>query len=849
MKCALGPQKSVPRPDVCVERTLGNSLRSCFWSAFFFLLHLLLLTVTDLPAPQNRHIESVPTRAGQQGTMVEVLILGNYIEDPREIIFYRPGIKAVDVKQIEDVQPRINLAHSNDAIVHQVVAKFVIAPDCPIGEHQFKLRTRTQLSTLSTFWVTPYPIFKSQAEPIHLLGQGESGRNDTAESAEPLPRESVSVLSQIQTRRKKDIDCYRISRKKGERISVEVDSVRLTEIHYAESEFDLAVRILDASGKELASVDDSALHVQDPILSILAPTDGDYIVEISQSLYKESRFVHYLAHIGDFERPLATFPAGGEAGKPLAMTLLGDPTGPISRKVDLPKVTRSEYFRYRNDAPSHLPMRVSPFPNVLEGAAGEINLPIALNGVITKNAETDRFRILGKRNTAYRVNVFARSIGTPLDPQIEIVHVESGEVEAAGDDATHAERDLWATAKSFQLPTLLDPAIIWTPKHDGPYELRIKDMRGLGGANFVYRIEIEPVENAVHTWMYARVIDSAECSKITAIAIPQDNRWTLNVRLADGHGSPWKGKIRLVPYGLPVGIHMNAPIVREGQKEVPVEFTALPGAKPQAGMFTIAAQPVDDNVELLSRCQQAMPFLSHSGARAWHTVIVDKYAYAITDPAPFRLEVKQPKIPLSKNGELFVKVRLYRAAGFDEPVEVNAYWVPSGVTAQPAARFEKGETELDFSFQANSSVKPDTWPVALQATTLRGLYFNGVGDVRVSSRFFDLEIAEPYVELRSQPVAIRRNQTGEFTFQVSHKKPINGTATVALLGLPKGVTAGYAELKSTDQKLTFRVRVSDEALLGQYKQLSCELKVREGDQEIRQRSGNGTLRIDPAVTP
>ena len=42
---------------------------------------------------------------------------------------------------------------------------------------------------------------------------------------------------------------------------------------------------------------------------------------------------------------------------------------------------------------------------------------------------------------------------------------------------------------------------------------------------------------------------------------------------------------------------------------------------------------------------------------------------------------------------------------------------------------------------------------------------------------------------------------------------------------------------------------ASEALLGQYKELSCEIVVTEGGQSIRQRTGKGILRVDPAVAP
>lgn len=93
-----------------------------------------------------------------------------------------------------------------------------------------------------------------------------------------------------------DVDCFRIRRKAGERISVEVDSVWLTEVAYGDAENDVAVEILAADGKLIARNDDRPLHVQDPMLSIAAPADGEYIVQRHQSVPLNSE-VDYLAHV------------------------------------------------------------------------------------------------------------------------------------------------------------------------------------------------------------------------------------------------------------------------------------------------------------------------------------------------------------------------------------------------------------------------------------------------------------------------------------------------------------------------------------------------------------------------
>src|SRR5262249_25876016 len=130
----------------------------------------------------------------------------------------------------------------------------------------------------------------------------------------------------------------------GQRISVEVEAARLGNVH-AGVEHDLAVRILDGAGKEIANADDSALYIQDPVLSIVAPSDGAYYIEIRQQVFGPARMAWYRAHIGTFTRPTSIFPAGGQVGEQLAARILGDPAGERTERITLPKkVGDFEYF-------------------------------------------------------------------------------------------------------------------------------------------------------------------------------------------------------------------------------------------------------------------------------------------------------------------------------------------------------------------------------------------------------------------------------------------------------------------------------------------------------------------------
>jgi len=827
---------------------------------------LLVLTADVLAGPVQRHIERVMPRCGQRGAVVEVTIQGVELNDVREAIFYRGGIEAVEFSPAVAIPPRG--LHHGARIDQQVTCRFRIAADCPIGVHPFRLRTARELTTVSTFRVSPFPVVKEE-EPAR-------GKNDVVATAESVTAENVTIAGQIQG----DVDCFRVHRKQGEHLSVEVDSVWLTEIAYGEAENDLTVQILDHSGQLLARNDDSSLHVQDPIVSAVAPHDGGYIVRIQQSVPLDSQ-VQYLAHIGTNSRPLVAFPAGGPAGQSLTVRLLGDPAGESTATIALPQheardannLTASKveaadaasaspfgfdfaYFPGPADAPSpsSLPLRVSPFPNVLEADTRDsvVSLPVAINGIIEKPFEEDVYRLSVKKGDRFRVEVFGRSLGSPLDPKIWIRRADSASSEIEGDDTPIAASRFYSASGSIQRKELLDPSFVWEPKSDGEYLLTVADMRGLGDALSVYRIEIGPAIDSINTYLFARVIDSMQCPRLTAPAVPVGNRWTMTFNLKEGLGNRYRGGLEMYALGLPDGVQMIAPPILPGQSTVPVQFIAAPDVKPQSALIDVRVRPADPAAGsgFRSRSQESFPFLSHSGGRAWHHVSVDQYVLAVTDSAPFTIDVTAPRIPLIRNGSLEVSVHVTRHKGFSGPIDFQAEWLPAGVSGAPAITIPGDKTDAVYTLTASGGAPVGTSQLALIATTTDGIdsgYYTGVGRVRVSTPLFKIDVADPHIDLKSQPVAIRRGQRGKVVWRVEHRRPFEGHATAELLGLPKGVrvVGDAVKLAPGQSELVFEIEVPPETLLGPYRELTCEVSLFESGQEIRQRLGRGVLRIDP----
>ena len=160
------------------------------------------------------------------------------------------------------------------------------------------------------------------------------------------------------------VDRFAVGLKKGQRLSAEVEGIRLGgELN------DTAITVFGPDGKPLATVDDTPLFRQDPFVSLIASSDGVYVVEVRETNYGGGDNHRYVLHVGTFVRPAAVFPAGGPAGTEVAVKLLGE-GGEITQTVKLPPAgTPFDFFPADGDtppAPTPNPFRVSPFPNVIE---------------------------------------------------------------------------------------------------------------------------------------------------------------------------------------------------------------------------------------------------------------------------------------------------------------------------------------------------------------------------------------------------------------------------------------------------------------------------------------------------
>src|SRR5260221_1132893 len=210
------------------------------FSSRIALCALALLTVSLSARAASPQLTRILPRGGQRGTEVVLSFDGQRLADAQEVFIYEPGVTVTKVEQPADKKLEGK----------QVKVTVQIAPDARLGEYQMRLRTATGISELKTFWVGALPVVEEK-EP-----------NSDFKTPQPIPL-NVTVAGVIET---EDQDFFVVEAKKGQRLTAEIEGMRL-----GEAPFDPYLAILAENRFDLTTNDDSALLRQDSVGSIIAP--------------------------------------------------------------------------------------------------------------------------------------------------------------------------------------------------------------------------------------------------------------------------------------------------------------------------------------------------------------------------------------------------------------------------------------------------------------------------------------------------------------------------------------------------------------------------------------------------
>jgi len=646
----------------------------------------------------------------QRGTEVEVTLRGERLADAQEIIWYSPGIQVA----------RLEVPTNQAAVVK---AQLKIAPDCRLGEHILRVRCASGISDLRTFWVGPFPTVK------------DSGTNSEFTQPQPIAL-NVTVEGTVEN---EAVHYYRVDAKKGQRISAEVEGMRL-----GRTQFDPFVAIMDSGRFVLASSDDTALWLQDPTCSVLAPKDGPYIIQIRESSYGGNGNCIYRLHVGTFPRPTGVFPAGGKAGETLTVKLLSDGTNDFTQQVKLPDEPQDQLALFAEQggqsAPSPNWLRVSPFPNVLEVEPNDdkehatpagTNNPVAFNGVISKDGDVDWYRFSATKGQVIEVNVYARRLRSPLDSALSVCDT-NGTSLASNDDSAGADSYLRFTA-----PAASD------------FLLRVSDHLKQGGPDFFYRVELTPVVGTLA--LKVPDVSRSNAQERKSIIVPRGNRFAI---LAQADRQNFGGELVIQAPELPAGMSCQCDHMPANQTQLPMVFEATPEAPIAGKLCDLIGTNVDTAQKVKGIVRQDFVFArGEPNDSIYSQTFVDRIAAAVVEEVPFKVKIIEPKVPLVRSGTMDLKVVAERKPGFDEPITLRMIYNPPGIGSANEVVIPKGETNALYRVNANGDAEIRQWKIAVLATAK----VSGAA-AWVSSQLAALSVAEPFVTMKIEMASTEPGQ-------------------------------------------------------------------------------------------
>jgi hypothetical protein len=713
----------------------------------------------------------------------------------------------------------------------QVTATLRAAAGCRLGAYAFRLRTPRGASEVHTFLVTPFPVV-AEKEP-----------NDTPQQAQMVPL-NVSIAGVME---EAGTDYYAVALKKGERLAAEVEGVRL-----GAQLTDTVLTIFGPAGDVLASVDDTPLFHQDPFVTVLAPADGVYLVQVHDTNFGGSDHHRYVLHVGTFCRPAAVYPAGGQAGTEVTVKLLGDALGDRTVRVPLPPAGTPFDF-YPSDGtiapPTPNPFRVSSFANVLEiepndearQAGPAVAWPVAFNGIIDRPGDVDHFRFKAAKGDVIDVTAYAYRVGSPLDTVVAVLDASGALVAGNDDDETHDSR-----------VRLIIPA-------DGEYLVRVTDKRGQGGPRFIYRIELDHPSPRLTVFLPEPVRKSQERQ---VIAVPRGNRVTtyLGVR-RDGFSGP----VNLTPGELPPGVKVTIPTLPEGEYLMPVVFEATATAPVGGRLVPIQGTGADPRHPVAGGFQQVVSLIHGVGDLPIQTVQLSALAVVVVDETPYRLEVRPPAAPLVPDAAMDITLKVTRAPGFTEPLEVAFPALPAGVEAPTSVVIPSDKAEMNVTLQAHPTAEVGNWRLIAEARPARaaparrdplaaGMGMGGrrrqgalESPVSVASEALPIAVGEPSVKGRFAPAWGEQGKS--VTVVCRLESPLTGEAPAVaqLEGLPPRAQAPAVEVARGARQVEFKVTLDPTTPPGECRALVCALRRNvEGRQVVYHVGRGGCLRVEVA---
>lgn len=559
--------------------------------ALVVLCAVSLTQVTSAQLPQTRIYALFPQGA-QAGQSVDVSITnGTDLDELDTMLFSHPGITAE------------HTSASN--------FKVTVAPNVPPGIYDARVHGLFGTSNPRCFVVGNRP------EVV------ETEANNTREQAQVV---EVGTVVNARSNSAADVDFYKFTGKKGQRVLAECSAIRI------DSRFHGELRLYSAAGRRLGR--SIALERRfDPLLDVTLPANGEYFIRVSDFVYAGSNDYGYRLTIHDGPHIDFVMPPAGVPGSTAKYTLFGrnlpgsQPAGiaadgrelqKLDVQITLPNtpdqlqpgntafareavVDGGRYvFNGSNGLSNAVTVAFAPRaagletePNNEAAESQKITIPAELGGQFQSRGDVDRFEFEAKAGQIFWVETFAQRLGSLADPYLMVEQVTKTDdgtetikrLATVDDDGTTAISTLFETNHDDVTWRFAVPA-------DGLYRLVLQDRFGesRGAADFHYHLAIreEQLDYRLAVIPPAPLQNATNGYQIWSLGLRKGDNLHVQVAAIRRHG--FKGVIDLMAEDLPAGVTCPGASIDGNSTSATLVFTAAEDVKPGTWPIRVVGQ-------------------------------------------------------------------------------------------------------------------------------------------------------------------------------------------------------------------------------------------------------------------
>lgn len=466
---------------------------------------------------------------------------------------------------LEDVARRPSIP----AIAEIVLLEVTVAADAARGPHEMRFETQFGLTNTVRFLVGELPEFARKPARVRPAFNVVNGATPPLRAAPISPEEPMDIALPAAVNGQMmpaAVDRYRFRAARGQRLVIEAAAREL--MPYLSDAvpgwFQAVLTLRNAAGKELASADHYLFH-PDPVLLYEVAEDGEYTVEIHDSIYRGREDFVYRITMGELPFIGSIFPLGGTAGHTSMIELRGwnIPSARLAQdsKRRSPGVypvsvhnhaTASNTFAFAVDT---LPETTAKDGIHRREKAQKVKLPQIVNGRIERAGEPDFFRFDARAGDEVVAEVYARRLGSPLDSVLRISDAAGKEL-AANDDF----EDKGAGLITHQA----DSRILFRAPSKGTYYIQLGDAQRKGGPEYAYRMRVSHPRPDFELRVAPATLSlrAGSTAAVTVYALRKDG---------------FAGEIALALKDAPAGFTLAGAMIPSGEDKIRLTLTAPRG--------------------------------------------------------------------------------------------------------------------------------------------------------------------------------------------------------------------------------------------------------------------------------